>query len=163
MQKINTKVLLIVALFLVAFSIYQKQASINIPIPNNPIVVPNKPEIKTNIFYDEYDKARQIATEYDKKLLLIFGADWCPYCRDIKRDVKDIKGFQKYIVCFIDTDKNKDFVRIYKIKGLPTSLVLDEEDNEISRKTGYKNKDYENWLDSNFQEGFSWLNTDTSF
>lgn len=163
MQKINTKVLLIVALFLVVFSIYQKQGSINIPIPNNPIVVPNKPEIKTNIFYDEYDKARQIATEYDKKLLLIFGADWCPYCRDIKRDVKDIKGFQKYIVCFIDTDKNKDFVRTYKIKGLPTSLVLDEEDNEISRKTGYKNKDYENWLDSNFQEGSSWLNIDTSF
>lgn len=161
LQKVDTT-LLIIALFLVGFSFYQKQSN-NIvpPDPNNPVVVvPNKPSLKQNIFYDEYDKAKELSITYDRKLVLVFGADWCPYCKDLKRDVKEIQGFSKYIVCFIDTDKNKEMVQKNKIRSLPTSIVFDTKDNELGRKTGYKKQDYENWLNSNFEEGFSWLNID---
>lgn len=162
LQKVDIT-LLVIALFLVGFSFYQKQSDTIIPPnPNNPIVIPtpNKPILKDNIFYDEYDKAKKLSIDYDKKLVLVFGADWCPYCKDLKRDVKEIQGFSKYIVCFINTDKNKELVQKNKIRSLPTSIVFDTKDNELGRKTGYKKQDYENWLDSNFEEGFSWLNID---
>jgi thioredoxin-related protein len=161
LQKVD-QILLVIALFLVGLSFYQKQSDTIVPDnPNNPVVIPNKPSLKQNIFYDEYDKAKELSVTYDKKLVLVFGADWCPYCKDLKRDVKEIKGFSKYIVCFIDTDKNKEMVQKNKIRSLPTSIVFDTKDNELGRKTGYKKQDYENWLDSNFEEGFSWLIMDT--
>lgn len=156
--------LLAIALFLVGFSFYQKQHDTIVPNnPKKPIFVPKKPVLKENIFYDEYDKAKELSVAYNKKLILVFGADWCPYCKDLKRDVKQIKGFSKYIVCFIDTDKNKEIVQKNKIRSLPTSLILDSKGNELGRKTGYKNADYEKWLDSNFEDGFSWLDINTLY
>jgi hypothetical protein len=48
----------------------------------------------------------------------------------------------------------------YRIKGLPTSLILDKKNNELSRKTGYKIKEYNEWLENNSMEGcVSWILT----
>ena len=159
LQKIDSKILLIIALFLIGFAIYQKQGSNIIPTPEIPIVIiPNKPELQTNIFYNEFDKCKNLAFSYNKKLIIIFGADWCPYCKDLKKDVKNIKEFSEYIVCFIDTDKNKDLIKKFRVRGLPTSIIIDSKENELSRKTGYKKPDYEEWLSSNFKENnFSWI------
>ena len=159
LQKINNKLLLIIAVFLIGFSIYQQQDNV-IPIPSIPIIVPDKIELKTNIYYDEFDKCKSLAESYNRKLVIIFGADWCPYCKDLKKDTKDIKAFDSYIVCFINTDSNKTLVHQFRIKGLPTSIIIDNKENELSRKTGYKKKEYEEWLNSDLkEENFSWLQT----
>ena len=107
LQKIDS-IVLIFALFLIGFAAYQKQGKSIIPKPDDTvIVVPNKPNLTTNIFYDEYDKAKKTAQDYGLKLVLVFGADWCPYCKDLKKDIDNIKEFKSYIVCFINTDQNK--------------------------------------------------------
>lgn len=153
----NKYLLLIIGLLLIGYSIYSKNSS-NLPIPTIPVVVPSKPTLKTNIYYDEYEQCLKLAQAYDKNLVLIFGAEWCPYCKALKQDLKNIPAFAKYIVCFIDTDKNETLIKQYRIKGLPISVIIDSKEKELSRKTGYKNKDYNEWLESNLDEGgISWM------
>lgn len=151
----NNKILLIIGIGLVIFSINSKYIANRITIPNIPIVAP---ELTKNIYYDEYDKCKDLSIQYNKKLVLIFSADWCPYCRILKKDIDNIILFKQYIVCFIDTDKNKNLVEKYEIKGLPTSVIIDSRENELSRKMGYKQIDYNKWLDSNLlKESVSWI------
>jgi len=161
MKSLNkTYYLLILGLILIVSAIYQKQA--NIITPSIPLVLPKTPisipDLTNNIFYDEYNKVIELSKKHNKKIVLIFGADWCPYCKDLKKDVKNIDGLKQYIVCFIDTDKNEDLVKNYRIKSLPTSIIIDATERELARKTGYKNKDYNEWLVNNMQESsVSWM------
>ena len=127
-----------------------------IPAPTVPVVVPNiipkpQPEVPVVIdyvLYDEYDKAIALSKKVKKPIVLIFGASWCPYCKDLKKDSKNIDLLKQYIVCFLDTDKQKELVNKYKIKGLPTSVILTD-GAESARKSGYKRPDYETWLNGN--------------
>ena len=159
MEKINNKILLIIGLGLIVFSLYNHYTNNASVIPGVPVVVvPFLPDLTKNIYYDEYDKCKSLSAQYNKKLILVFGADWCPYCRILKKDIDKITGFKKYIVCFIDSDKNKELVQKYRIKGLPTSVIVDSKETELSRKTGYKQADYNQWLDNSLMEEFtSWI------
>jgi thioredoxin-related protein len=162
MEKMNNKTILIIGLGLIVYSLYNSYTNNTNIIPGIPVVVvpnmPFVPELTKNIYYDEYDKCKDLASKYNKKLVLVFGADWCPYCRVLKKDIDSITGFKKYIVCFIDTDKNKELVQKYRIKGLPTSVIIDHQETELARKTGYKQADYNQWLDNSLMEEFtSWI------
>lgn len=153
----NNKIILLIGLCLLGYSIYSKYQN-NPSAPIIPVLVPSKPELKTNIYYDEYEKCLELSEAHAKKIVIVFGADWCPYCKMLKKDIDSITQFAKYIVCFIDTDKNETLVKKYRIKGLPTSVIIDSKETELSRKTGYKNKDYNGWLENNLDEGnMSWM------
>lgn len=153
MKKIDQLIFLIgVSLIILSFTNSSNHPII--PKPDTPVVVPDVippkpiPDLKTNILYDEYEKSVELSKIYNRPLIVIFGAKWCPYCRDLKKDVTSIKQFTKTIVCFIDTDENTDFVDKFDIKGLPTSVLLNK-DKEKSRHSGYKKDSYEKWLDAN--------------
>lgn len=156
MQKMNNYWLYI-GLFLVAYACYQKYTDSPM-VPNIPAIIIPTPSLTKNIYYDEYDKCKDLAKRHDKKIVLIFGADWCPYCRDLKKDVNNITEFNNYIVCFIDTDKNKTLVDQYRVRGLPTSVIIDHEEKELNRKSGYKKDSYNEWLKNSKQDTFmSWI------
>ena len=119
-----------------------------VDIDNQPIVVPT---LDTNFVYDDLEKAKAIASTHKRKVIVIFGAEWCPYCKDLKRASKKIKQFKEYIICFLDTDNknnNSNDINKYRPRSLPTSILIDLKGNELSRKIGYKDKDYSKWLDS---------------
>lgn len=123
------------------------------PQPKPPVVVPNPepiPKLDTNILYDEYDKSIELAKTHKRKVILIFGADWCPYCVKLKKEVKSIKEFGKYIVCFLNTDNknNQSLLNKFKPRNLPTSVLIDIKAKEFARKIGYKNREYVSWLKS---------------
>ena len=145
------KLTIIFALCLIVFSLSYKKFDVHVTPKINVILVP-KPVLKTNIFYNEYDKAKEIAATHAKKLVLIFGAVWCPYCKDLKKDIINIREFDNYIVCFIDIDDNKTITNKFQIKELPTSIIL-HNDTEEARKSGYKKTEYIKWLDINQNHG----------
>lgn len=148
---------LYLGLFLVAYACYQKYSKFP-NVPNIPSIVMPVPILNNNIFYDEYEKCKELSRTHNKKIVLIFGADWCPYCRDLKKDVKNITEFNSYIVCFINTDKNKELVEKYRIRGLPTSVIIDYEEQELNRKSGYKKDSYNEWLKNSKQDAImSWI------
>jgi thiol-disulfide isomerase/thioredoxin len=153
MKKSNS--FLFFLLILILFSIYNKNRISKIPNINIP-KIPETKEITETIFYDEYEKAKKISIESNKKLILIFGADWCPYCKELKKNVSQISNFKYYIVCFINSDKNKNIVSDYKIKSLPTSIIIYQNIEEVT-KIGYSYDDYQKWLFNNKEHGkISW-------
>lgn len=145
------RLIIIFALCLIVFSLSYKKFDVHVTPKINVILVP-KPVLTTKIFYNEYDKAKNVADTYAKKLVLIFGAVWCPYCKDLKKDIANIKEFDNYIVCFLDIDNNKDITNKFQIKELPTSIIL-YKNNEEKRKSGYKKIEYTNWLKLNQNHG----------
>lgn len=114
---------------------------------NDIIIVEPKPIVVEREFYSDIDEAQIAADRHNKKLLIIFTADWCPYCKTLKKDLQDKTIINnQYIICIVDIDKNKLLLDKYKIKTLPTSIIM-EHLKEISRKNGYRKDVYIEWLD----------------
>lgn len=153
--------ILYVALIVLMLMIFRQQGGCDdnsnvIPDPIKPVpevVIPKVvvPKLETNFVYDDLDKAIALATVHNRNIVIVFGAEWCPYCVVLKKDASKISQFDNYIVAFLDTDNkeaNQQAVNLYRPRSLPTSVVVDVNKKEISRKIGYRNKDYIKWLDT---------------
>jgi thioredoxin-related protein len=97
-------------------------------------------------FVESYEKA----VSKDSNVLLIFGTEWCGYCKKLKNDLKSL-NLSDYKICVIDAEKRKDLDQKYGIKSYPTSVIV-RSNKEISRIIGYDKKEYKEWLDSNRQK-----------
>ena len=74
-----------------------------------------------------------------KNIILQASASWCNPCQQAKRYIQDIKAEDK--VVYIDVEENEALVAEYKIKNLPTFILLDFDGKEVSRFVGFdKNK-----------------------
>ena len=64
----------------------------------------------------------------DAKLpvVLEFGADWCPFCRQMRPivDAVAIEHRDTFIVGRLDIDNNRQTTEEYKVKGIPAYLVF---------------------------------------
>ena len=148
MKKNILYIILIVLLILAIFKPIKKIETINNPINNNTDII-IKPEpiitIDKNKIYNDLKEAKTAANHKNKKLIIIFTADWCPFCKTLKNDIDIIQAHSQHIICLIDTDKHRDLVSQYNIKTLPTSIILDN-NYEEDRKNGYNKDKYLNWL-----------------
>lgn len=81
-----------------------------------------------------------------KKVLMVFSADWCKYCQYLKKDLPkfDLKDYEVKIINF---DKRKDLVKKYNIHSLPTSIIIFE-NQEKSRMEGYQKNKYLKWINN---------------
>lgn len=119
-----------------------------INVPNKPVVIP-KTVLESNIVYDDLDKSIVLASIHDRNIVVIFGADWCPYCVKLKKQIGSLQPLKKYIVCILDVDKkdkNQKAINLLRPKSLPTSIIIDKDSKELSRITGYRERDYITWL-----------------
>lgn len=96
------------------------------------------------VFVESYEEA---VSKEDAKVLVIFGAKWCKYCRVLKEDLKSL-DLDGYTVCIVDVDARKDLARKHETRSLPTSVVI-ENNKEASRRAGYEKEEYQAWLNSN--------------
>ncbi len=90
----------------------------------------------------EIQRAIERASLTGKKILLIFGANWCPWCRSLHRlfetdaEIKDYLK-QHFEVVWVDVgkkDKNMDLDDKYGnpvAKGIPVIVVLDSNGNYL--------------------------------
>lgn len=153
--------ILYVALIVLVLMIFRQQGGCDdnpnvIPDPIKPVpkvVVPKVvvPKLETNLVYDDFNKAIALGKAHKRNIVIVFGAEWCPYCVVLKKDASKITQFDNYIVAFLDTDNkeaNQQAVNLYRPRSLPTSVIIDVNKKELSRKIGYRNKDYTKWLDT---------------
>lgn len=87
------------------------------------------------------------ASAQETKKLIIFSADWCGACESLKRDLPDINT-SDFDLQIIDVDSNRQLKNKFKVKSLPTSIILIG-DKEESRKIGYEKKEYKRWIKEN--------------
>jgi len=105
-------------------------------------------------WYDDYDLALKAAQTAQKKLYVLFtGSDWCGWCKKLKADVLDTKDFKEFaagklILLYIDLPSpkikmseelrktNRELTEKFRVRGFPTSVLLDTEGKETSRIGG---------------------------
>ncbi len=85
------------------------------------------------------------------KKVLKMSASWCMPCKVYSRTFNDVKNEEKYKdVVFeeIDVEENEELADKYNIRAVPTTVVLDENDNVLSAFNGNVSKiDLEDKLD----------------
>lgn len=80
--------------------------------------------------------------------LIKIGAEWCGPCRVLD---KQLENFNKCEVIKYDVEENEDIVEQYKVRNIPVTILLDDNDNEIKRWVGLFNineieKELENYV-----------------
>lgn len=100
-----------------------------------------------------YEEAQQLAKESKKPILIFFQADWCGYCRQMKKNVLSNKQVKKIISencvnLFVDIDQDEKTKSMFKIKSLPTYLLVSPDGDIIQKESGYKDVDnFISWLE----------------
>lgn len=81
-----------------------------------------------------------------KYKVIKFGAAWCGPCRVLE---SSLKGFDKCEIELYDVDDvDEDLLAKYGIRNVPTTIIVDEDGNELHRFIGlFKVSDLENKLD----------------
>jgi len=105
-------------------------------------------------WYDDYDLALKAAQTDQKKLYILFtGSDWCGWCKKLKADVLDTNSFKEFaagklILLYIDLPSpkvkmseelrktNRELTEKFRVRGFPTSVLLDAQGEEISKISG---------------------------
>lgn len=70
-----------------------------------------------------------------KNIILQCGASFCQPCVQAKRYIKSI-GVEDKVV-YIDVEENEALVAEYKIKNLPTFILLGFDGKEVERFVGF--------------------------
>lgn len=105
-----------------------------------------KPSGKTEIIFSAKDFTQVLATAKakHKKIFVDAYAKWCAPCKELQKttfkDAKAAAYFNKnFINVSIDVEKGEglELAKTWKIEGLPTLLILDENGNIIANHVGY--------------------------
>lgn len=103
----------------------------------------------SSIYVDSLEDAIVLSEKIDKKILLIFSAKWCKYCRLLGRYLKDNPpALNNYIIVVIDYETNKNLVKQYAVANLPDSRII-EHNTEVSSVVGFDKDQYKLWLEKN--------------
>lgn len=86
--------------------------------------------------------AHKVATEQNKPILVVFGADWCHYCKKLERETLNSAEVSKYVndsfvPVHLDVDKEKRVAEILKVSSLPCSVILSPNADLLGRIEGY--------------------------
>lgn len=65
--------------------------------------------------------------------LLKFTADWCASCKALSSKLEDFKLCE---IKEVDVEEEIDLTNNFKIRSLPTIVLVDEENKEIDRLIG---------------------------
>jgi thioredoxin-related protein len=95
----------------------------------------------TGINWLTYDKV-EIGKTGDKKVILHFYADWCHYCKEMKKKTFSKKSVFTYInehfvPIRVNRDKEKEVGRKYPTRGLPSTWFFKENGEKITELPGY--------------------------
>lgn len=101
-------------------------------------------EVVSTVSYLEvnsYEDSLILAKNQNKKVLVLFTADYCGWCgkqKEVFLDPSVTSSLANYIVCYVDSTSRKDLVAKYKVRPIPAYFVIDHDENIIKKHVGYK-------------------------
>ena len=70
--------------------------------------------------------------------LLKFSAEWCQPCKMLAKTLEGVNV--PYTISSIDIDDSPNLAADYKVRGVPTMVLVDDNDKEVGRLVGVKTK-----------------------
>jgi len=163
--------------FIFCFNIFSSISQSNEDVPLNNIVVNETPRPITSLIFEDFSGNKINLNEFKGKLVIInFWATWCTPCKKEMPSLDDLyknvqfKNLQIFPVnmeqpnnlktrkfyddlnienlkIFFDSDLN--FVKKFKLRGVPTTILVNKKGEEFARIIGevdFQNKKFLKWL-----------------
>ena len=164
-------------IFLFCFSIFSSISQTNEDVPLNNIAINEIPKpISSLIFEDFYGNEINLNHYHEKLVIINFWATWSTPCReempslDIFYQDNNFKNLQVFAVNMeqpnrkkvkiffedlnikklsIFFDKDLNFVKVFKLRGVPTTILINKKGEEFARIVGsidFQDKRFVKWL-----------------
>ena len=164
-------------IFLFCFSIFSSIAQTNEDVPLNNMVINEIPKPISSLIFEDFSGNKININNYRGKLVIInFWATWCAPCKrempsldslnqnsnfenlkvlavnmEKPNPIKPKKFFEnlkiKNLEIFFDQDLN--FVKKFKLKGMPTTILINKNGEEFARILGevnFEDRKFLKWL-----------------
>ena len=89
-----------------------------------------------------YAEGRQRGETEQKKVFLVFQADWCRYCHQMEKETFSDSAViayvnQNFVPVSVNSDRETDIAAKYNVRGLPSTWFLSEKGDRIGNRPGY--------------------------
>ena len=89
-----------------------------------------------------YEEGRQRGATENKKLFLVFNADWCRYCLKMEKETFQDPTVISYvnrnfIPISVNSDRQQKVAAQYGVRGLPSTWFISEKGERIGSQPGY--------------------------
>ena len=89
-----------------------------------------------------YAEGRQRGEAENKKVFLVFNADWCRYCLQMEKETfqnPTVIAYvnRNFVPISVNSDKEQDIAEKYKVRGLPNTWFISEAGEPIANRPGY--------------------------
>jgi len=139
MARVGTRVSTLRQLVFVAFIL---SAACDTRGDARPIAGGNQAAANIAWFHDLYE-AHKVSAATGRPMLIVFGAEWCHYCRELDTKTLTNPNLAAYVSAnfvpvHLDADRDKRVAQILKAKPIPCTIVLSPDAELVSRVFGYQ-------------------------
>jgi thioredoxin-related protein len=98
------------------------------------------------IQWSSYAEGRQRGEAENKKVFLVFNADWCRYCLQMEKETfqdPTVIAYvnRNFIPISVNSDKEQKIAAKYNVRGLPSTWFISENGDRIGNRPGYIDSD----------------------
>ena len=164
-------------ILLLCFSIFSSISQTNEDVPLNNIAINEIPKPISPIIFEDFSGNEISLKDYQGKLVIInFWATWCAPCKKempsldqlyqdssfknlevlaVNMEQPNVKKTKKFFADLnikklsIFFDSNLNFVKEFKLRGVPTTVLINKKGEEFARILGevdFENKKFVKWL-----------------
>ncbi len=89
-----------------------------------------------------YAEGRQRGEAENKKVFLVFNADWCRYCLQMEKETfqnPTVIAYvnRNFVPISVNSDKEQEVADKYNVRGLPNTFFIAETGVPIANRPGY--------------------------
>jgi len=95
-----------------------------------------------SVDWRDHDTALAEAQSAGKPVMIHFTADWCGWCKKMKKEVYDLADVtaalnRDFVPSMVDADKHPELKARYGVQGLPTIWFVNSDGEGITYIPGY--------------------------